>query len=403
MKKTQLLMLFLCNLVPSTIGYGIAPLLPVQAAGLGASQGAAGVCLSLSQFAMAAGTLLAGWLSGRIRRLRVLAIVAGLVSTAPLYLMGWATTTGVLAAALSVWFFCTGAATGLISIAAGFGAERSQRGKVFGLLALASGMGSLLGGLLGGPIADRHGYASMYAVLALLGVFGPLAALLGSEWNSAPAQRPDVTAAAQKTTLGRSFQLLFAARLVAAVASFVFFLGRSFVMTDLGFSGAALSTAAAIGAALGLPVPLLAGWLSDRLGRQRFLALSFVATTAGILVLAFSTDLWHFWLASALFTLSFAGGPAGNALAADLLPPQSLGRGLGLCGATTWLGGIGGCVLTGYSVQGLGTTPTLLTGALLPLLAAGLLAPIGWSRHLAVRSAGHTETATPADLVPATA
>jgi MFS family permease len=152
-------------------------------------------------------------------------------------------------------------------------------------------------------------------------------------------------------------------------------------MTDLGFDAGALTTAGSIGGALALPVPLLAGWLSDRLGRKRFIAFSFLATTAALLALSISTALWHFWAASMLYFLSYAGGPVGSALVADLIPRESLGRGVSIYNTTTWLGGIAGCALTGYAAQSVGITPTLIAGAFLPLIAVGLLAAAGKRGH----------------------
>jgi MFS family permease len=376
--RRQLLVLFLCSLVPWTIGNGIAPLLPLQAAGLGATQAMAGYCLSLSHLAMAVGTVSAGWLPDRLRRRKIPALVAGLASIPALYLMGQATTLRGWAVALAVWFFCAGLNIALVNIAAGMCAEDGKRGKVFGILALTAELGALFGGALAGPIADRWGYASMYAALSLVGILGPLAGLLWEEGGVATVPGPKKSPAKTGTGLGRSFHLLFVASLGAAVASFVFFLSRSFVMADLGFDAAALSSAGAIAGALTLPVPLLAGWLSDRLGRKRFLAFSFLVTAAGLLALCASTALWHFWVASTLFTLSFVGGPVGSALVTDLVPREALGRGLAVYNATTWLGGIAGCALTGCAAQAMGTIPTLVAGACLTVIAVGLLAAEAW-------------------------
>jgi MFS family permease len=376
-KKKQILALFLFSLVPWTIGNGISPLLPVQAVGLGATQAVAGYLLSLSHLAMVAGTVTAGWLSDRFHRHKIPALVAGLASIPALWLMGQVTTLWGLAVTLTAWFFCAGLTIALISIAAGLCAEGRERGKVFGLLALTAELGALFGGGLAGPIASRWGYASLYAVLSLIGILGPLAGLLWAEGDVATVPSLKTAPAGKSVGLGKSFHFLFVASLGAAVASFVFFLGRSFVMTDLGFNAAALSSAGAIGGAVALPVPLLAGWLSDRLGRKRFVAFSFLATTAALLAMCASTALWHFWAASMLFTLSFAGGPAGSALVTELVPRQALGRGLAMYNATTWLGGIAGCALTGCAAQSLGTAPTLVAGAFLPLVAIGLLAFAG--------------------------
>jgi MFS family permease len=157
-----------------------------------------------------------------------------------------------------------------------------------------------------------------------------------------------------------------------------------------------------MGGAIALPVPLIAGWLSDRLGRKQLVVFSFLATTAGLLALCASTALWHFWLASMLYTLSFAGGPVGSAMVTDLVPREALGRGLALYNATTWLGGIVGCMLTGYAAQSLGTTPTLIAGSFIPLLAAGLLVPIGRRKRLVAEGSSHKDRLQPVEPLPAT-
>lgn len=396
MSRKQLLALFLCSLVPWTIGNGIAPLLPMQAADLGASQAVAGYCLSLSHLAMAAGTVTAGWLSDRFGRRKMPAMVAGLVSIPALYLMGQATTLWGLAVALAAWFFGAGLIIALLSIAAGLCAEGNQRGKVFGLLALAPELGALLGAPLGGPVADRFGYPAMYAVLSAVGMAMPLLGLLWEERAVTAVERRRIASAARRAGLGRSFHLLIVASLGAAVASFVFFLGRSFAMAEQGFSSAALSSAGAIGGVMALPFPLLVGWLSDRLGRKRFVALSFLSVTAGLVALYASTCLWHFWVASMLFTLSFISGPVGSALVIDLVPQESLGRGLAVYSATTWLGGIAGCAITGCATQCFGIAPTLLAGTCLPLMAVGLLAAVGRSRRTKIESVSPSGKVVPA-------
>jgi AAHS family benzoate transporter-like MFS transporter len=394
--KKQLLVLYLSSLALWTIGNGIAPLLPIQAVGLGASQAVAGYCLALSQMAMAAGTVSAGWLSDRFGRRKRLVIVAALVSIPALYLMGQAATLWHWAAVLTVLFFCAGLILALASITAGLCAKEGERGKIFGLLAVAPELGALLGGLLGGPIADRYGFAAMYAVLAGVGMLVPLVALIWEEPEATLAEGRRKTSAAKRAGLGQSFYLLFLASLGAAVASFVFFLGRSFAMTEQGFTSAAVSSTGAIGGLIVLPLPLLVGWLSDRLGRKRFVALSFLGATAGLLVLCVSTSLWHFWVASMMFTLSFVGGPVSSAFVTDLVPQESLSKGLSLYGTTTWLGGIAGCAITGCATQWLGLAPILLAGACLPFLSVGLLAAVGGSRGTETVSASVPGRGSPA-------
>jgi MFS family permease len=100
--------------------------------------------------------------------------------------------------------------------------------------------------------------------------------------------------------------------------------------------------------------------------------------------------------------LCSAAGPVASALVTDLVPRESLSRGLALYNATTWLGGIAGCLLTGYAAQSVGTTLTLLTGSCLPLLAVVLLAASGSCRRPA-DAPGRTEETPPIELQPAAA
>jgi predicted MFS family arabinose efflux permease len=67
----------------------------------------------------------------------------------------------------------------------------------------------------------------------------------------------------------------------------------------------------------------------------------------------------------------------GSALVTDIVPPASLGRGISLFTATTWIGGIIGFAVTGFAIENLGMFFTLIIGACLPFAAMVLLIPIG--------------------------
>jgi MFS family permease len=348
-------------------------LLPVYAAQLQASPTMAGCQLSLSYVALAAGTVSAGWLSDKLRRSKALIIAGGLVGTPALWLMGQVKNIWALAAASAVWYFWAGISITLVSILAGLLAEKNARGKVFGILALNSGLGSLIGGLAMGPIADQWGYQAMFLVLSMFGLLWPVIGLFLKDGLVAQAEDADTEATKSAVGLGQSFSLLFLASLAATLGCYVFIMGRSLVMDGLGFGAADISTTSAISELPILPLPLLLGWLSDRLGRKQFLILGTLSATAGLLGLTISTSLWHFWLSSTLITLSFITGAVGTALVTDLVPREALGRGLSLFGATNWIAGILGCAGAGYAVQHLGPVLTMVGGALLPLIAVVLL------------------------------
>jgi len=377
MRKKQLFALFLCSLVPWTAGNGLFPLLPVYAAQVGAAPAVAGYYLSFSYLALATGTVVAGWLSDKLQRRKTFLIVAGVVSIPAIWLMGQATNIWHLAALTATVWFSGGMTLTLISILAGLFAEKTERGKVFGILSLTGALGSLLGGLTTGPVADRWGYPTMFAVVSLFVILWPLTGLLVEDKVMAGVRGGEASTAGERPGLGRSFFLLFLLNIVASIAYSVGVMGRSLAMNNLGFAAAAITSTGAIGGAVTLPLPPLIGWLSDRVDRKRFLALCYLAGTVGLLVLAVSVSLWHFWVVvSLLSVLAWISSGVGSALVADLVPQESLGKGISLFSATAWVGGIIGFAGTGHAVQTLGMISTFIVGAFLPLIAIVLLIPI---------------------------
>ena len=181
--------------------------------------------------------------------------------------------------------------------------------------------------------------------------------------------------------MGGGFFLLLLASLTVAAAFFVSLLGQSLAMKDLGFIAAAISSTGAIGGAFALPLPPLIGWLSDRVERKRLLALSYLTGTAGLLILAASASLWHFWVVAALMAVFISvNGAVGSALVTDLVPQEALGKGMSLFNAAIWVGGIIGFAGAGYAIQNLGLISTFILGACLPLIAIALLIPIRRAR-----------------------
>ncbi len=90
MRKRQLLLLFACNLIFFTNGNALMGLLPVYLARLGADSAVTGYFFSLAFLAVAVGTVLAGWLSDRFQRRKLLLLIGGAVSVPMLWLMGQA-------------------------------------------------------------------------------------------------------------------------------------------------------------------------------------------------------------------------------------------------------------------------------------------------------------------------
>lgn len=381
----QLAALFAYSLVNWSVGNGLLPLLPEFAAGLGAPPEAVGIYLGISYAAIALGTAVAGWLADRVGHRKESMVLVGLAIT-PLFLVTSQTGSFGLVVLLTaaVWFLA-GMALAFASIVAGLWAGPDERGRVLGMLAVAAPTGSIVGGLGIGVLADRVGYPATWEVLGLLYLLCPAAGLFVRE-----APRRGGTRAGRAAPAGSlrsmAFLILLGSSLLAAFGTFLATLGRSLVMEEQQFSRAELTSTVAVSGAVTLPFPFLLGFLSDRLGRLRFLALCYAAGVGGLAVYAGAMALWQFALASALVAfVSYVSTGVGSALVVDLVERPAVGRGLALYSAIGWSGGILGFAVGGYLFHGIGSTSSFYVGAGLLGVALLLLPPIGWAMASAQR------------------
>ena len=192
----------------------------------------------------------------------------------------------------------------------------------------------------------------------------------------AQVQNGRTTNIREKYGLGTAFFLLLLVVFIGGMAGYVGLMGRSLAMTELGFAAAAISIAFAITYAVSLPLRPLIGWLSDQVGRKLLMAVSYAAGAVGLLGLAVSESLWHFWVSAAVIGISLSAETVGTALTTDLLPKQSLGVGMSLYSAVGFAAGIIGFAGTGHAIQNLGMISTFIIAAFFQLIAIVLLIPI---------------------------
>ena len=121
--------LFLCNFAILFVGFGVFPLLPVYAARFGATPTLIGFYLAATYLAITLGTLLTGWLSGRVPR-KVVFVTAGVLGVLALFLMGQATTFWQVVLLTGVVWFTGGIGLSLVSVFIGLHAERRQPWQV---------------------------------------------------------------------------------------------------------------------------------------------------------------------------------------------------------------------------------------------------------------------------------
>jgi len=374
--KKQLVSIFVCSLIPWTVGNGLLPLLPVYAERLGANAIMAGAYLAVTYLAIAIGAFFAGWISGTRLRRKIPIVLIILISSPPAWMIGrvdrlWALT--LLTALL--WFFA-GMGLALISILTGLSIGEGERGKIFGILALASGLGSIIGGFGTGWLVKHWGYSAMFNSIAIFLLLGPFSALFLEEKEDKPSGGEQAPLPESKS-LGRLYYLLFTASIIISIGGFVTVLLRSLSMNKLGFDPLEISSTVVIGGLISLPLPFLLGCLSDRIDRKWVLFFGYLLSIAGLLTLSVSRELWHFWMVSAIGGIAVGCNSAvGNALVTDLVPHPSLGKGLALFSATSWVGGVIGFALGGILLQSLDLVITCRIAASLGLVAVGLLIPI---------------------------
>lgn len=383
MSNRQLAVLFVCSLVIWGIGNGLLPLLPVYARQIGASPALVGYYLSLSYMALALGTLAAGWLSDTFQKRKRLIFIANAALIPGIWLMGRVSTPWQLIGLTSMVWFTAGISLTLYGILAGLFAAAEERGRVFGILALTSGLGALIGGMTFGGIADRWGFPALFLALGATAGVGLAAGAFLVDKPKAP--RRTAATGAGTLPLGRGFYLLIGASLASGTMVFLGRLATSLMMSELGFLSASIAGTAAVGGLVALPLAPLLGRLSDRYNRETVLIGCYAAGALGLLVLAVSSSLSHFWLSAALLSVNiYVGTGIASALAADLVPKESVGRGIALFTAATWMGGIVGFALAGSAVQSFGARNTLFTAAGFLLASISLLVSIGRLRKLPV-------------------
>jgi len=380
MRQRQFALLFAVSLLVWSAGNGLFPLLPVHASTLGASRVQVGFFLSAMFFVLIVGSLLGGRIPAASRK-NVL-IGASLLTSGGFFAMGSAAAPRYFYAATIFTWFCLGTQACLVKIYTGLMATPADRGRTFGVMSLTLGLGSLLGGTYTGFTTDRLGFAAMLRCLAAAFLVIPLCCMFIKDTPAqALAQRvaPDTVSpppikALPITPRFAGFLLI---SLAVYIAGFGDRMGTPLLMHSLGFSAAPVSAAVAFGGAVSLPLALVFGWLSDRLGRPRLLLIAYLSLAVGLALLVVATSVAMFWLSAVLVSVFFyTGNGLSSAFVTDLVPPEHLGAGLSFFEATTWAGGVIGFTLTGYLLQSFGrgvTFSIMATGALLAVLAVRLI------------------------------
>lgn len=104
------------------------------------------------------------------------------------------------------------------------------------------------------------------------------------------------------------------------------------------------------------------------------LAVSYLFTLGAAVVLIVASELWNFWLAATLNMVALATtGALSLALASDLLPSESLNRGLSWIRTAQSLAGVLSFATGGYIMDAFGASALYITAIVLGSVALLLL------------------------------
>jgi DHA1 family multidrug resistance protein-like MFS transporter len=373
-----LIYLFTSSFLVLFVGMGLFPLLPVYAAQLGASKTTIGVFFAAMYVSNAIGSMLPAWLAGRLSR-KSLFVAGSILGFPALLLLGRATELWQVALLTSIVWFSGGLVVSLVNVFTGLYSSGRNRGKSFSLMSLPMPLGTLIGSAAVGSLVTRQGFATMFSLLGALWVLLPLIGLFVLKESLPPKPAGGVhLSAAGQARFASSFYLLLGLTIVSALAINAGRLGTSLSMQALDFSPGAIASSATVSGLFAIPLTFLIGALSDRLGRERFLAIGYLLASAGVLLLVFATQLWQFWMAATLLLVSLsASGAMSSALTTDLLAPEALTRGL------SWLKGMNSTAsvisfaATGIFLDSFGPQALYLVALILPAVGALVLESVG--------------------------
>lgn len=359
MKHKQLPILFFCLLVNFINGAGIRAILPIYATDLGANGAMIGVYMALLSLTFAVGVMAVGWLTQFVPRHRLF-VAAGLAGIPALLLHGAATMLWQAVTLSVIVFFCGAIGIALTHSLTAVLADKAHRGVIFSLMSISFPLAAFLGGLLVGPMVSGYGYAPTFVLLASLWACWPVTALL---WLKVPSTvaAPDTVAQSSKSqkqmqVFDRRYWLLLLVMFLSSMVIAMLLLGIPLSMQQRHFSASAIVGTTTVAGLFTIPLALLYGRLSDRLGRRTILTWQFLLLVGSTLLLTVTSELWQFWLAGALvFATMYTSSPIARALVADIASADQTDRGISWLESLTSFAGMAGAILAGLLLDTLGT------------------------------------------------
>lgn len=343
---TNTLIVLLISMIAANIGgqmYG--PLLPLYVQSLGADISQIGLFFTLSMIAPLFFQILGGWLSDAIGRVQAMAIgsVAGVI--------GYVTFT-----VSPSWGWLLLGMTGLAMASSfvgpsfqAFVAEQSTeetRGRVFGITQAVFLVVGVIGGPLGGFIADKYGFrwmflvaTSLYAIATVIRLF-MARKIRREEKPEEKAKRTAPSFSGLKTSLVTLLGMMFGGGIVTWIFlsdgvgdvsfSMVGNLFPLYLNNIAGISMTKLGFLQSVASLVTMAFMVLGGMLSDKVGERVGIVFGNLFVAGAIIAMISGSGFGIFVLAFVLLGIGQAlAGPAYNSLISKVVPNHLRGTAFG--------------------------------------------------------------------------
>ncbi|GLQ31082.1 MFS transporter [Litoribrevibacter albus] len=424
--RLSLTALFITSSIIWISGNGILPLLPIYAESLGANNFEIGLYLAFSYACLAMGAVVAAKTVHSQHSAKQIMVISGALSIPIIFCVGQARSLYELVAFTSLIWLLGGAGFSALNSMMAKLTDHKHRGKVMGLLAITSPIGSVIGGAFSGPIVDLWGFDALFFTLALINMLWPVCGLMvRTDESITTIEIKTPTRVGSTVYLPRvkqqqhwNYQLISAASL-SYMSYYIALLATSLIMKDAGYSATEISSTAIIGGLAAIPFIYGASHASDIFGRKAFWIFSNLIGAIALILLSVAESIVTFWIAAFMIRFLSSGSRSiGSAWIIDLCSPNrtieptghrvhtetlvryapsinflknqwvsiqgthiksnafSEEKALALISATPWIGGIMGYLAYGSASLTFTASSLLITAVVIPLLSIGLVLTI---------------------------
>ena len=252
------------------------------------------------------------------------------------------------------------------------------RGEAFGLHRAMDTMGATIGPIL--AIVYLHfAHDQLRTIYLLAFIPGLLAVLLAmslrekKEIKGDPTKRPVLIQPWKWASLPKPFRRYLTAWSLFSIAN----CSDVFLLMRAKEAGATVTLTIMLYCFYNLIYAILSrpfGKWSDRIPRQKILALGLVVFALVYLGFSVASELWHFWFLFGVYGIYMAATDGvGKALAVDLFDPKLKATAVGILGTMTGISTVIASTIAGLLWDHLGSSWAFIYGALGAILATALL------------------------------